>query len=127
VTRVLAAVMERGAERFFTATTLGPPGKDESPTDYLRRMFGQSGDAIVERPDFLRLFVILRMTNDEPAIAPIVERVRTRGRAVLHQTIAHAFRHAGSDRATALADERADLALATFDGAFVALQASPGR
>ena len=65
---VLAAVMERGADRFFAAI---PTSEDaEEQLAVLSRLQAQ-------HPDFLRLFYMLSLErSDDPAVAAVVRRVR---------------------------------------------------
>src|SRR5690349_11722021 len=65
---VLAAVMERGAERFFAAIPSGG-----TPEEQLTVLAGLQS----QHPDFLRLFYMLSLErSDDPAVAQIVRRVR---------------------------------------------------
>ena len=122
---ILAAVMERGAERFFASVPTTPPTTDDTPEGYLLRTLRDSGVAFVEHPEFLRLFVLLLLSSDAREVKEIVERVRAHGRTNLHALIQHAFSTVAPERAGAIADELADFAMAGFDGAFLALQATP--
>jgi len=116
---VLAAVMERGAQRFFAAveTVEVPPGA--SAAEHLRMELRAAATAIDRDPGFLRLFMLLLLSGrrDETLV-----RVRAQGRARLHQRLCAAYRHAGEDVALEIADELADVALAMFDGCFLAVQ-----
>ena len=65
---VLAAVMERGADRFFAEIpTGGTAGQQLAATARLH----------ADHPDFLRLFYMLSLErSDDPAVAEVVRRVR---------------------------------------------------
>jgi AcrR family transcriptional regulator len=65
---VLAAVMERGADRFFAAIPTG--GTVEQQLAVTARLQA-------EHPDFLRLFYMLSLErSDDPVVAQVVRRVR---------------------------------------------------
>ncbi|MEV8451602.1 TetR/AcrR family transcriptional regulator [Streptomyces sp. NPDC052095] len=122
---ILAAVMERGADRFFASVGAPRAEPDETPAAYLRRALAAAGATLDEHPEFLRLFVLLLLSGEAPETKEIVARVRTRARANLHTLIANAFALVDADRAERVADATADFAIAGFDGAFLALQADP--
>ena len=122
---ILAAVMERGAERFFASTENPPPEPTMSPAIYLRRVLREASESFTEHPQFLRLFVFLLLSNNSPEIVEIVHRVRAHGRDNLRTLIASAFRTTAPDHADLISDQTVDFALAAFDGAFLALQAAP--
>jgi AcrR family transcriptional regulator len=120
---VLAAVMERGAERFFDS--LGPLDADEqtSPAETLRTLYRRASAAIRGDPGFLRLFILLLLSGhgDET-----VHRVRRAARERVRDALRSAYRGEGEDVATAVADGLADIGLAMFDGAFLAVQNDSG-
>jgi AcrR family transcriptional regulator len=65
---VLAAIMERGADRFFAAIPTG--GTVEQQLAVTARLQD-------DHPDFLRLFYMLSLErSDDPAVADVVRRVR---------------------------------------------------
>jgi AcrR family transcriptional regulator len=118
---IAAAVMERGARRFFDST---PP---------VRRVRGGAGarlrsslkgiaDTLDEHEEFLRLFLILLITNRDPDVAVILDRVRSEARDRMHAFIAMAFDADGPEVATLVADRLAGLGVALFDGYFLAAQ-----
>ncbi|MDX6740649.1 TetR/AcrR family transcriptional regulator [Actinocorallia sp. A-T 12471] len=119
---ILAAVMERGAERFFAdaqpAVISGPP------PEALRSALRQVSDTFPEHREFLRLFILLLLSGDDES-RETVARVRTRGRTSLRAIIETAFQPEGAARAARIAEHLADYALAVFDGAFLATQDSP--
>ncbi len=122
---ILAAVMERGADRFFASVTTPDPEASDTPERYLRRVLGESGTAFTAHPEFLRLFVLLLLSGDAPETIEIVTRVRARARSNLHTLLTRAFSTIEPDRATQVAERTVEFALAGFDGAFLALQANP--
>jgi AcrR family transcriptional regulator len=65
---VLAAVMERGADRFFAAI----------PTaDTVEQQLAVTARLQADHPEFLRLFYMLSLErSDDPAVAEVVRRVR---------------------------------------------------
>jgi AcrR family transcriptional regulator len=65
---VLAAVMERGADRFFAAIPTG---------DTAEQQLAVTARLQADHPDFLRLFYMLSLErSDDPAVAEVVRRVR---------------------------------------------------
>lgn len=117
---IAAAVMERGARRFF----------DETGT---RRVRGKAGtrlqafltdiaDNLDKHEEFLRLFLTLLITNRDPAVAEVLDRVRDEAHARMREFIAMAFEAEGDDVAGVIADQLAGLGVALFDGYFLAAQ-----
>ena len=121
---ILAAVMERGAESFFAEVELADEPDTDDPVDYLRWALHRSSERFVAHPEFLRLFILLLLSNQDPEIHEIVQRVRQHGEASLRQLIERAFRPVDEGRAATIADQLTPYALALFDGAFLATQAS---
>jgi AcrR family transcriptional regulator len=65
---VLAAVMERGAERFFAAIPT---------TDDVQAQLAVVSRLQAQHPDFLRLFFMLSLERgNDPAVAAVIRRVR---------------------------------------------------
>lgn len=128
---LLSAVMARGAYDFFAAMreahTGGPP--PGTPGERLDWFLQRTGEVFLARPDFLRLHLVLMMSPEgaEEEVGALIAQVRTDGRAYMHQMIATAFAGEGADVARAVADRLDRFAIAGFDGAFVGLQAEPGR
>lgn len=122
---ILAAVMERGADRFFANVTTPEAEANDTPESYLRRALADAGATVVGHPEFLRLFVLLLLSGEAPETTEIVARVRAHARSNLHTLITNAFALVAPDRATRIADETVDFAIAGFDGAFLVLQANP--
>ncbi|MDF5758838.1 TetR/AcrR family transcriptional regulator [Spongiactinospora sp. TRM90649] len=126
---LLAAVMERGARDFFDDLGRGhallPPGgtSHERLGWYLRR----TGEVFTSRQDFLRLFILLKMSEEAPEVAKIVADVRTEGLVHMRDMIRSAFAPEGEEIAGAVADALAGFGVSSFDGAFIAVHADPGR
>ena len=116
---VLAAVMERGAERFFES--LGPVATEDeaSPGERLRALYRRASAAIRQDPGFLRLFMLLLLSGHHDET---VHRVRRTARELVRDALRSAYGGEGSVVATTVADELADIGLAMFDGAFLAVQ-----
>jgi len=122
---VLLAVMERGAERFFSSLRL-PQERAGTPEQHLTECVRIVGEALDQHPDFLRLLIVLALQpppGDEHDVQQVVGRVRETGRAGLAAQAAIAF---GIKPDGKQAKELSRVALAYFDGAFVAAHASEG-
>ncbi len=115
---VLAAVMERGADRFFAAI---PTSEDaEGQLAVLSTLQSQ-------HPDFLRLFYMLSLErSDDPSVAAVVRRVRdtaiTRFRDVITQLLPA---DAPPSKARRVVNELTALAVALSDGVFFAEHLEP--
>ena len=117
---IAAAVMERGARRFFDAAPVRRP-RGSSGTR-LRTFLTDIADTLDEHEEFLRLFLLLLLTNRDPDVAEVLDRVRTEARDRMHEFIAVAFEAEGPDVAGIVADRLAGLGVALFDGYFLAAQ-----
>lgn len=117
---IAAAVMERGARRFFDETGA-------------RRVRGKAGtrllayltdiaDNLDEHEEFLRLFLTLLITNRDADVAEVLERVRHEAHARMRDFIAMAFEAEGPQVAALIGDRLAGLGVALFDGYFLAGQ-----
>jgi AcrR family transcriptional regulator len=115
---VLAAVMERGADRFFAAI---PTSEDvEGQLAVLSTLQSQ-------HPDFLRLFYMLSLERSgDPAVAAVVRRVRDtairRFRDVITQLLPADAPPAKAER---VVTELTALAVALSDGVFFAEHLEP--
>ncbi len=119
---VLAAMMERGAARFFAtidAVGISPALRGR---EGLHAGLLAASHAIAKHPDFLRLLVLLLLSGHAE---DTVRRVRAGGRERMHRLIASAYPASGDVPNRPLADALADVALAMFDGAFLAVQNDP--
>lgn len=124
---LLAAVMERGARGFFDAMTEAhrEPPTTGTPRERLEWYFQRTGEVWVHRAEFLRLLILLVM-SDEAAEAPeameTVVTVRKEGRAYLEYMIKSSFIDEGEQVATQVARELAYVGMVGFDGVFISLQ-----
>lgn len=125
---ILAAVMERGADVFFTTSVdeSAFSAMDDSPGEVLRARFQQARRSAEENPEFLRLLflLILAAPGDDEVIA-ILKRVNQRGRTQLHAQIREAYSARGDEEATAIADRLTMTALMVFNGAFITVETNP--
>ena len=117
---VLAAVMERGADRFFAAI----PTSEDADGQLAVLSTLQS-----QHPLFLRLFYMLSLERiDDPAVAGVVRRVRDtairRFRAAITQLLPADAPPAKAER---VVTELTALAVALSDGVFFAEHLEPDR
>ena len=118
---VLLAVMERGAERFFSDLP-DPDRRVGRAGDHLRRLVVTAVQALERHPNFLRLLVAFAVQPSHAGngqIDAVVGRVREVALTRLRKQIALAFQ---DDPRSPTTDQLARFALAAFDGAFVASQ-----
>jgi AcrR family transcriptional regulator len=121
---VLLAVMQRGAERFFTQL----PGFDRrigSRQEHLRVLVETVGSLLDRHPDFLRILVVMAAQPSSAAegeVHRVVNRVREMALERLREQMEIVF---ALDPERDPADHLARFALAAFDGAFVARQSNP--
>jgi AcrR family transcriptional regulator len=116
---VLAAVMERGAERYFAAIPA-----DADVEQQLAAVTAQQE----RHPQFLRLFLLLALErSDDPAVADVVRRVRDRAvrgfRDAIARLIPDGVAPADAER---VVTELAAIATAMSDGIFLAEHLEPG-
>ena len=122
--RVLLAVMERGAERFF-AELPAPDRRVGSQREHLEALVRAVAATLDRHPDFLRILVVMAA---QPAHAGdgqvhrVVDRVRELALERLREQMRFVF---GPDLTPDAADHLARFWLAAFDGAFVAHQSHP--
>jgi hypothetical protein len=118
---VLAAVMDRGATRFFSAI----PPRDDATT--VADQFSATARLLAQHPDFLRLFYLLSLErSDDPAAATLVRRVRDTAIAGFRDAIA-ALLPSATPTATAerVIAELSAVAVALSDGVFIADHLEP--
>ena len=115
---VLAAVMERGADRFFAAI----PTSDAAEGQLAVLSNLQS-----RHPDFLRLFYLLSLErSDDPAVAAVVRRVRDTAIGRFRDAIAGLLpADAPPAKAERVVSELTALAVAISDGVFFAQHLEP--
>jgi AcrR family transcriptional regulator len=124
---LLAAVMARGAQGLFDAMAEAhqDPPSTGTPRERLEWWFQRTGEVWVHRAEFLRLLILLVM-SDEAAEAPeameTVVTVRAEGRAYLEHMIRSSFIEEGEEVATKIAHELAYVGMVGFDGVFISLQ-----
>jgi AcrR family transcriptional regulator len=119
---VLAAVMERGANRFFAAI----PSWDEAGGKPETRLTATAG-LLAQHPEFLRLFYLLSLErNDDPAVAEVVRSVRDTAIAGFRDVIGHLLPD-GTRQAKAehVLTELTAFAVAYSDGVFFAGHLEP--
>jgi AcrR family transcriptional regulator len=115
---VLAAVMERGADRFFAAI----------PTEgTAEQQLAVTAELQAQHPDFLRLFYMLSLErSDDPAVADVVRRVRDTAIGRFRGAIAYLLpADAPSSTANRVVSEATALAVALSDGVFFAEHLEP--
>lgn len=122
---VLAAVMERGAERFFAQMPGRDPGATDDPDIETRR--AAAAKLLAQHPDFLRLTYMLSLErHPDPAVGAAIRRVRDTAIAGFREAIAPMI-PAGiaPERAERIVDELAAFATAVSDGVFFADHLEP--
>jgi AcrR family transcriptional regulator len=122
--RILLAVMERGAERFFDDLPI-PSQRLGRPATHLATVVSTVARTLERHPNFLRLLIVFAVQPPARAgseIEAVVTRVRRLGLDRLREQIALAF---GDNPDSPVAVRLAQIALAAIDGAFVASQADP--
>ncbi len=115
---VLAAVMERGAERYFAAIPV-----EADIEQQLAAVIAQQE----QHPAFLRLFLLLSLERqDDPAVAAVIRRVRDRAIGRFREAVTHLL-PAGVPAAKAerVSAELAAVATALSDGIFLAGHLEP--
>lgn len=120
---VLLAVLERGAQRFLDALPEGG-NRFGSQREHLGVLVEVVASTIAQHPDFLRLLIVLATqprTSGNGEAEAVVNGVRTLALDRLSTQFRIAFGLPAGDET---AHELAQFALAAFDGAFVAAQAS---
>lgn len=120
---VVAAVMERGAQRFFTTVAPTEPEPDESPGAYVHRHLLASLKVAMTQSQFWRLLVLLLLSNDNPDVTAIVQQVRGRARTLLREVLQKGYAGSGKQNAENVADALTDYLLAAYDGILLAIQA----
>lgn len=121
---VLAAVMERGAERFFGA--IPSHGNAAGSTD-VDVQLAATAKLLAEHPEFLRLVYLLGLERtDDPAVGAAVRRVRDSAIAGFRSAISTLLpENAPAARADRVVDELTTLAVAMSDGIFLAGHLEP--
>jgi AcrR family transcriptional regulator len=121
---VVAAVMERGARRFFDQVARQLQITGEDPRERLGTVLSLSDQMISEHPQFLRLFMLLLLGSEGGhAQDEVVSRVRAAGHGHLANGVRLAYLPWGEELAERIAAQLGDVALAMFDGYFIAIEA----
>ncbi|GAB7142343.1 TetR/AcrR family transcriptional regulator [Mycobacterium riyadhense] len=123
---VLAAVMMRGASRFFAAIPTWDEA-DEAIEARSERQLTALANLQSQHPDFLRLFYLLSLErSDDPTVAEMVRRVRDTAIARFRDAITHLLPF---DLPRGIADrivtELTGFAVALSDGVFFADHLEP--
>jgi len=115
---VLAAVMERGAERYFAAIPV-----EADIEQQLAAVIAQQE----QHPAFLRLFLLLSLErSDDPAVADVIRRVRDRAVGRFHDAVTHLLPDGvPTAKAKRVSAELAAVATALSDGIFLAAHLEP--
>jgi AcrR family transcriptional regulator len=115
---VLAAVMERGADRFFAAI---PPTEDAGG------QLAMLSSLQAQHPEFLRLFYMLSLERgNEPAVAAVIRRVRDTAIRRFGDAIADLLpADAPPAKADRVVAELTAMAVALSDGVFFAEHLEP--
>jgi AcrR family transcriptional regulator len=122
---ILLAVMERGARQFFADL----PDVDHRvgrPAEHLRRVVLTTIQTLERHPNFLRLLVVFAVQPPRfggGRVKAMFGQVREVALGLLRRQIAMAF---GDDPESSITGQLARLALAAFDGGFVASQCDAG-
>jgi AcrR family transcriptional regulator len=123
---VLAAVMERGANRFFDAIPRSGKGAhfDEENTGTQLRV---TAKLLSQHPEFLRLFYLLSLErSDDPTVSQIVRRVRDAAIERFRDAISPLLPNGvPADKAQRVLSELAAFAVAVSDGVFFAVHLEP--
>ena len=119
---VLAAVMARGAERFFGAI---PHHGDTAPD--IDVQLAATAELLGEHPEFLRLVYLSALERtDDPAVGAAVQRVRDTAASGFRVAIATLMPpDVPRDKASRVLDELTALAMAISDGVFIADHVEP--
>jgi AcrR family transcriptional regulator len=121
---VLAAVMERGAERFFAAI---PSHGDSAASPGVDVQLAATAKLLAEHPVFLRLVYLLALERtDDSAVGAAVRRVRDTASAGFRAAITTLLPpDVPADKATRVIGELTSLAMAISDGVFIADHVEP--
>lgn len=116
---VLAAVMERGAERYFAQIPRNAPDVETQRAAVAKLM--------VANPDFFRLMYMLSLErSDHPAVAAAIRRVRDTAIKGFHDVIAQMLPDdIAPEKADRVVTELATVATAMSDGIFFADHLEP--
>lgn len=122
---LLAAVMERAAERWFAGeTTLAQAGDRHDLSAVLTHWTASIG----ERPEFLRLLFVLSLErrDGDPALLIAARRVRKQARWAMQKRVEKFIPVEDAPQRRAIAEQIAYLVMMVLDGVFVSRQVEPG-
>lgn len=128
---VLAAVMERGTQRFFQADTQPDWGDEiEDPSEAIEAMVISTGRWLLagsEHGQFLQLQLRLRMSRTMlgDTVRQLVDQVRDAGLDVMGRAIGHHYGSRGDEFARRVGEATAAFGVAMIDGAFLTASAYP--
>ncbi|MFB4299145.1 TetR/AcrR family transcriptional regulator [Actinomadura sp. NTSP31] len=125
---LLAAVMERGAARWFAALPRWE-SLEGDPADRVAALMTAGADAVAGHPGFLRLFYLLALDDGSDAqVSELVRTVRARAFSYFQDAVERvlALDH-DPQIASAAAAELSRFAVAASDGFFFALQLEPNE
>ena len=126
---VLSAVMQRGADRFFSESGnfVDLERNSVPPRQLLRDTLRNSARSVDANPEFLRLLFLLTLSGEhDEAIQNVVRETTHRGMSQLRGLIKFVYSEHGEARAEAIADRLQVFAQSVFDGAFLASQTHDG-
>ncbi len=118
---LVAAVMERAAERWFEEFVPGESLAGTTRSDVLGALFR-------DRPEFLRLLLLLALERRDPAdeVRGAVERIRQRAKQAWSATLEQLLTGIGDSRKRKkAAGLLSELVIAQMDGVFIASQLHP--
>ncbi|MEX3636550.1 TetR/AcrR family transcriptional regulator [Paraburkholderia sp. BR14320] len=128
---LLAEVMAQGARGFFAAMQEAHrnPPEGGTPRERLRWYLKKAGEVFKTRENFLRLMLVLVMSNEaaEPEALRMVIKVRNEGRGYMRELVQNAFSVQDDTRASEVVDDVAHFGMLGFDGAFISLQSGDER
>ncbi|ENV33738.1 TetR/AcrR family transcriptional regulator [Acinetobacter gerneri] len=126
---LLSAVMDHNARRFFDAMQQSYANIPPLDTDFerLNWYLQRTGEVFLSHADFLRLHLILLMSDEAPEISDMITQVRQDGRKCMHQMLQDSFCDYDAELKKAIADRLVYFAVAGFDGAVIELQADPNQ
>lgn len=118
---LVAAVMERAAERWFEEFVPGAGARATARTGALGALFR-------DRPEFLRLLLLLALERRDPAdeVRGAVERIRQRAKQAWSATLEELLTEIESpEQCSTAAGLLSELVIAQIDGIFIASQLHP--
>lgn len=128
---LLAALMERGAQRFLDhlEEVLSAAPRHRSPQTRLRWVLARTCETFDQHREFLRLLIVLLVTEGDSDSNAVVQRVRALGRESVRRQIELAFltetAAMSAAQAARTSEQWADYAIALVEGAFLAHEANP--